>query len=560
MSQQAALLAQLDEWMKAKEGENIEFKQAKNHFDFEELTRYCCALANEGGGKIILGVTDKRPRKVVGSQAFPQPERTRNGLCQRLPLRIDFDLIAHPDGPVLVLHIPPRPVGTPIQYKGTAWMRERDNLVAMSADRLREIFAESGHDFSADICPGISLADLAPVAIDDFRRRWAEKCRKADNGTLADRLGTLSPQQLLSDAELLEEQNVTYAGLILFGTRKAVGKHLAQAEVIWEYRSREASGPAQAREEFREGFFGFYERLWKDINTRNDAQSYQDGPRVLSVPTFGERPVREAILNAVSHRDYQLGGSVFVRQFSRRLEIDSPGGFPVGINVSNVLDRQNPRNRRIADVFTKCGLVERSGQGMNLIFEESIRQSKPLPDFARTDQYQVGLTLHGTVQNPNFIRFLEKVGQEKTATFTTRDWLLLDLIARDERIKKGYDDQLRRLVDLGVIERVGGQRYMLSRRYYSFTGQPAAYTRKKGLDEKQNLLLLQNHIRDHAATGTKFQTLCEVLSALQEEQVKTLLRKLVRRGEVHCKGKTRAGLWYPGLDPNNPKKPKGEVS
>ena len=56
------------------------------------------------------------------------------------------------------------------------------------------------------------------------------------------------------------------------------------------------------------------------------------------------------------------------------------------------------------EIFTRRGLVERSGQRMNLIFEESIHQSKPVPDFARTDQYQVGLTLFGTVQNPAFIR------------------------------------------------------------------------------------------------------------------------------------------------------------
>src|SRR5262249_4154301 len=198
------------------------------------------------------------------------------------------------------------------------------------------------------------FADLSLGAIEDFRRRWSEKCRKAESGTQADRLGTLSPQQLLNDAGVLDGEQVTYAGLILFGTRKAVGKHLAQAEVIWEYRAGEASGPAQARQEFREGFFGFYEQLWKSINTRNDTQSYQDGPRVLTIPTFGERPVREAVLNAVSHRDYQLGGSVFVRQFPRRLEIDSPRGVPGGGNVTDILDRQNPRKPPVPDAFTTC--------------------------------------------------------------------------------------------------------------------------------------------------------------------------------------------------------------
>ena len=73
---------QLQAMLAAKEGEQLEFKEAKTRFDFEELTRYCAALANEGGGCMVLGVTDKRPRQVVGTQAFPQPERTRRGLIE----------------------------------------------------------------------------------------------------------------------------------------------------------------------------------------------------------------------------------------------------------------------------------------------------------------------------------------------------------------------------------------------------------------------------------------------------------------------------------------------
>ena len=119
--------------------------------------------------------------------------------------------------------------------------------------------------------------------------------------------------------------------------------------MIFEYRSTEASGAAQQREEFRAGFFSFYDRLWELINLRNNKQHYQDGMFVLDVPTFDERVVREAILNAVSHRDYQLGGSIFIRQYPHRLVVDSPGGFPPDITLDNILDRQSPRNRSAAD-------------------------------------------------------------------------------------------------------------------------------------------------------------------------------------------------------------------
>ncbi len=97
--------------------------------------------------------------------------------------------------------------------------------------------------------------------------------------------------------------------------------------------------------------------------------------------------------------DYRLGGSVFVRQFPRRIEIVSPGGFPAGIDEQNLLWEQNPRNRRIAEVLGRCGLVERAGQGFDLIFRACIRQSKPLPDFSRTSSHSVWVTLHGEIQD-----------------------------------------------------------------------------------------------------------------------------------------------------------------
>jgi ATP-dependent DNA helicase RecG len=430
-------------------------------------------------------------------------------------------------------------------------MRKEDSLIPMSEDRLREIFAESGHDFSADVCPGAKFEDLDPAAIEDFRRRWADKVRNAANVALADKLAAMSRRELLADAEAIVEGEVTYAALVLFGTRKALGRHLAQAEVVFEYRSAGASGPAQDRGEYRQGFFTFYDELWDRLNLRNDKQEFQEGFFVAPIATFNERPIREAVLNAVSHRDYQLGGSIFVRQFPRRLEIDSPGGLPAGITLENILDRQKPRNRRIAEIFTRCGLVERSGQGMNLIFEESIRQSKPVPDFARTDQYQVGLTLHGTVQNPAFVRFVEKVGRETTATFTTRDWLLLDFVARDETIPKELRPCAQRLIDLGLIERVG-KRCMLSRRYYAFAGEKAVYTRRKGLDREQNLSLLLKHITENAETGSPREELLQVLPALSESSVKSLLRTLKDRGLAHPVGARRTGRWYPGPAPEQP--------
>lgn len=550
MTVDPARIALLEEWMRGKEGEHLEFKEWKTKDDFELLCKYCCALANEGGGRFIMGVTDRRPRMVVGTVSFPQPERTRKGLCDRIPLAIDFEEIHHrdcsPDSRVLVFRVPPRPVGIPIKYDGRYWMRKEDSLVEMSEERLREIFAESGHDFSADDCTGLTLGDLDGAAIEGFRQRWIGKARKAEDMALAERLSSLSAEQLLADAETLVDGQLNYAGLILFGTAQAVSRHLAQAEVVFEYRSSDASGAAQERKEYRQGFFGYYDDLWERINKRNDKQELQEGLFVTQISTFSERPVREAILNAVCHRNYQLGSNIFVRQYSRRLEIDSPGGFPLGITVDNILDRQNPRNRRIAEVLTKCGLVERSGQGMNLIYEELIKQSKPSPDFSRTDQYQVGITLFGTVQDPAFVRFVEKVGKESTAFFGTHDWMIFASIRRGDNVPKQLRERIPRLIDLGVIERGKGRTLLLSRRYYESVGQRGAYTRRKGLDRETNLALLLKHIEDNRVNGSKLDELCQVIPSLPRTTIQSLLKTLKQRGKASLVGRTNAGRWFPG--------------
>ena len=332
----------LQTWMNTREDEHLEFKEAKKNFHFETLVKYCVALANEGGGRMILGVTDKLPREVVGTQVFPDLEKTKAGLIERLRLRMDVEEIQHPNGRVLVFQVPSRPIGMPMQYKGAYWMRGGEDLIPMTPDLLQRIFAESGPDFSAEISTSALLEDLDSNAVEVLRRLWQSKTPDQD-------ISTRPIEQLLSDAELVVDGLVTYAALILLGKREALGKYLAQSEVIFEYRSNEAPGPAAERHEFRQGFLSALDEIWRLINLRNDRQSFQQGLFVWDVPTFNERVVREAVLNAVSHRDYRHGGSVFIRQYPRRIEIVSPGGFPPGITPDNILRQQNPRNRRIAE-------------------------------------------------------------------------------------------------------------------------------------------------------------------------------------------------------------------
>ena len=524
------------------EDETLEFKEAKQSYPFDKLAKYCCAIANSGGGKLVLGVTDRRPRSVVGTQAFSQLEEARRSLTERIPLMITVREEAVDGKRVLVFNIPARPVGMPLQYRGIYWSRVADSLVPMSPNELRQVFGEAAYDFSAEVCPGATVDSLDVVCIETFRKRWQRKSRNS-------RIRSLSRSQLLRDADLLSDAGLTYAALILFGKRDAIRQFLAQAEVVFEYRSSDVSGPAQQRVEYPSGFFAYYEKLWETVNLRNDLQHYQEGLFVFDIPTLEERSVREVLLNAVSHRDYQLGGSIFVRQYPRRLTVESPGGLPAGITIENILDRQLPRNRRIAEAFARCGLVERSGQGMNLMFERSIQQGKGRPDFTGTDDFHVSVTLQGDVRDVRFLQFMQQIGRERLVAFNTHDFLALDYVHQERKVPAYLRDSLRKLTEMGVIERVGrgrGTRYLLSRRFYADIRKPGVYTRKKGLDRRTNRQLLLKHIEDNARDGSTMSDFQQVLPGCTRGQIRSLLRDLKLSGAVRVSGRTRGAKWYPG--------------
>jgi len=533
--------AEFQALLESPEGSRVEFKSASGGFEFENLAKYCVALANEGGGTIVLGVTDERPRRVIGTRAFKEPGRTEAGLYERLGHRIPINEYHHDGKRVLMVRVPARLPGTAWHYNGSFLMRAGDALVPMSDEQMRRIHSETGPDFSAEICPDARLADLDPQATELMRKLWERK-------TPGQGIATRPAERLLADAELVVSGQLTYASLILLGRREALGRFLGQAEVIFEYRSSDAPGPAADRREFRQGFLPVLDEIWQRVNLRNDLQHFQQGLFVLDVPTFHERAVREAVLNAVNHRDYRHGGSVFVRQYPRRIEIVSPGGFPPGINESNLLWEQNPRNRRIAEVLAKCGLVERAGQGFDLIYRECIRHSKPLPDFSRTSEHSVWITLHGEIQDPEFLRFLEEIGSERAASFSTEDFLVIDLVHREQPVPDLLKPQVEHLLEQGVIERVGrgrGVRHLLSQRFYRFLGRPGIYTRKRGLDRETNKALLLKHVRDSGSAGSQFTEFAEVLPALSRRQIQGLLQELRCEGLIVLKGAKKGAKWLP---------------
>ncbi len=313
---------------------------------------------------------------------------------------------------------------------------------------------------------------------------------------------------------------------------------------MFEYRHDPAAIEYDDRREFRQGFFLIFDTLWEIINLRNKKYHIQDGLFITDIPSFNETVVREGLLNAVSHRDYTRPGSVFIRQYPDYVQILSPGGLPDGVTPDNILVKQSPRNRLIAESFSRCGLVERSGQGFDQMYRLSIQESKPLPDISASDQSEVRLVLQGTVKDPNFVRFLNKITEEKQQRFTLDDLRVLDYVHDKRPIPHELKERAAKLRKVAVLEMAGygkGARYVLSHRYYELTGMSGTYTREIGLDTEQNKELILKHLRRVGSGGiTDFEA---VLSLKSRNQIHRLLAALRKEGKITFVGSRKFGRW-----------------
>lgn len=152
------------------------------------------------------------------------------------------------------------------------------------------------------------------------------------------------------------------------------------------------------------------------------------------------------------------------------------------------------------------------------------------------------------MRDVRFLKLLEEIGQQTLESFSVEDLLLLEKTFHDEPVPKDLRDRTGRLVELGILERVGGgrkSRYMPARRFYKTIGKKAAYTRRKGLDRHTNKALLLKHIRENRKEGSRLRELTQVLPALSYDQVRNLLQDLKRDGEIRAEGTRAHARWFP---------------
>jgi ATP-dependent DNA helicase RecG len=546
------------ELKRLKESEDkVEFKAAEHNFPFaggshtaQEDRRKCflgyvVAFANEGGGRLVLGMADKAPHNVVGSD-FAQGKigELEDETYSRLGIRVRFEELFEDSLRVLVIHIPTRPIGKMMKFEGVPLMRVGESLRNMSDEEMFAILSEQEPDFSEKICADSTIDDLDDLAINKLKEAYSEKQNNPQ-------FLTLSNFQALSDLGLIKGNKVTYAALILVGKEEKIKALLPQSAINLEYRNQSSQIVFDNRIIFTQPYFLTIDLLWSAINSRNGKIPVQQGAFIFDIPYFNREVIREAINNAVAHRDYSKTSEVVIKQYPTELIITNPGGFPLGVNLSNLITvNSTPRNRLLSDVLAKTGVVERSGQGVDKIFYQTISEAKPSPNYTYSDNYQVELRLSGVVEDKAFAMFIRRIQQDRK---DGEKLSVHDVIALNE-IRKGLDKKsldpalLKKLENEGLLERIGktnSQKIILSKLYFELTDNRAAYTDGKTIDGYQVGIVVMNHIQEFGKGKMKdFEYLLR--NFMSRGQVKYVISKMVTDGLLDKKGKGKATEYFAG--------------
>lgn len=371
----------LRHWLNAPaEVEQLEFKEAKTQFDRKRLLDYCVALSNEGGGYLVLGVTNKPPRQVVGTQAFAATADLNDikiRIVDKLRFRVDATELQHPNGRVLVFEIPPRPVGQPRALDGAYLMRAGESLVPMTPDMLKRIFAEDQQDWFS--CPARSNASPEDVIA------------LLDTQTYFELLGI--PYPITRDAVLERLQSECFI------RRAGEEWNITNLAAVLLARKLDAFSPTLARKAPR---VVIYEGINK-LNTRDEIvgqRGYAVGFKGLidfvhrsaprnrfieevvreEVKMFPKQALRELIANALVHQDFlATGTSVMIEMYSDRVEVSNPGTPP--IQVERFIDEYRSRNEQLADIMRRFGICEEKGSGIDKVIDAAEVFQLPAPDF-----------------------------------------------------------------------------------------------------------------------------------------------------------------------------------
>ncbi|MBF0181805.1 MAG: putative DNA binding domain-containing protein [Magnetococcales bacterium] len=528
----------------------VEFKSDQKALPDRELIAAVVALANTDGGDLYLGVEDDGI--VTGLHTSHQDTARLESLiaARTLPsVSVRIELMEHLDLVVARIRVP-----------------KSRQLVATSEGLLqRRRMNVHGKPEAVPLYPheiaqrqsALGLSDpsefpMLSLSLDALNPLERQRLRDAIQRYGGDRaLLSLADEELDGALGLTTtvdgRRYPTLAGLLMIGREDAIRQQLPAHEVAFQVLE---GTEVRVNEFFRKPLLVTFEEVERFFAARVTENEVQIGMFRVSVPNFDRRGFREALVNALVHRDYTRLGAVHIRIDDTSLTVSNPGGFVEGVTLDNLLVTEpRPRNRLLADISKRVGLAERTGRGIDRIFEGLLRFGRSSPDYDRSDSTSVIVRMSNAELDSDFLEMVVREENRTKRPMPLDSLIILSRLRNERRLSTAelsrstqkFEQETRsvleKLVETGLVEPHGtgrGRTYTLSAKVYRQTGQKIGYTRQAGFDALvQEQLVLSYVDQQGSIKRAEVAELCRITLPQAYHLVKRLqdAGKLIQEGE-----------------------------
>ncbi len=549
----------MSDWPK-KETLQIEFKSDPvGGLSDKSVADAVVGLANAQGGVLYIGIDDNGTISGLRSEKWRNPKKAAAFISNYTvpPLLVETDLVpAEKDRWVLTIKVP-KAQGLCATRDGKVLRRRikvdgRPENIPMFPQEYSGRLSELGLlDYSAQVLPESSYADID--AQERNRLRKLIRVNRSESALLE--LADEDLDKALGVVRAVDGKlRPTVAGLLLLGKKESIATLLPTSKVAFQVLTG-----TDVREsiEVQLPLLSTFEELLYRFSAWNPEQEFQEGLFRVPVPEFSERAFREGIVNALCHRDYTRLGSVVVQVSNEGLLILSPGGFIDDITQDNLLTA-DPRGRNplLSDMFKRIGLAERTGRGIDRIFEGSILYGRPLPDYSESTSDSVHLFIPRMKADFNFHRLILSCRENHPELLTMSTLMILSLLRSERRLALPnlvelchlsavrVQRQIEILLKEGFIEAVGtgkNQEYILSEAVYKAQDQTIRNVNRSDL----RALRLEELVLG-AATKNEGITRSDVVGLLHinAQAAYRLLLRLTEQGKLRKEGKRRHTKYF----------------
>lgn len=535
-----------------KESLTVEFKSDIKKYGDADLFEDVVAFANTDGGDLYLGVEDDGTITGVHkehSNPITLSAYIANNTVPPISARTE---IIEEERPVLKISVPKSYGGIAATRSGKMLRRRMksdntpENVPMYPTEIVTRLSDLRLLDYSAMLVLDGTLSDIDPLEVERLRRIILSY--DGDKALLE-----LEDEELLKALGFIREQNrvlyPTAAGLLMVGRISSIKRFVPTAQASFQVLE---GTRVRVNEDYVLPVLACIEKIMSHMEAWNPETEIEMGLFRMPAPEFDKRAFREAVVNAFSHRDYSRMGRVRVAVTEEGLTIANPGGLIEGVTVQNLLTAEpHGRNQLLADALKRVGLAEKTGRGIDRIFEGSLIYGRSLPDYSQTTTTTVSLFIPRSKPDVQLAKMIaeeqNRIGRPLPINTLFVLNMLKEMPRSDVKQLSGALNQaetvvksvLDRAIEAGLVEGYGagrGRNYILSHELYHDRQNAVGYVRQRDIDETRYQELIMS-----MANNNEYISRADVVKLLHVKEAKAyvLLKSLVENGMLEPVNKGR---------------------